>query len=138
MASRNELAEIVDDLITGFRIRQRPCRAFSRGPPPVDQSRQCTAAGFRPAYTLLPFKLHQFISQTGSVYTTLDQDDNRFITLEPGMYKEDEAEKKPIFPNVFSRASGHPFICVSRVGDRLEPGSFGKHSRKTKRPPTAI
>ena len=32
-------------------------------------------------YTILPFKLHQFISQTGSVYTTLDQDENRFITL---------------------------------------------------------
>jgi len=72
-------------------------------------------------YTLLPFKLHQFISQTGSVYTTLDQDENRFITLEPGVYKNDEEDKKPIFPNVFSRASGHAFICVSRVGNRLEP-----------------
>ena len=75
-------------------------------------------------YTLLPFKLHQFISQTGSVYSTLDQDDHRFITLEPGLYKEDEADKKPIFPNVFSRASGHPFLCVSRVSDRLEPREF--------------
>jgi len=75
-------------------------------------------------YTLLPFKLHQFISQTGSVYTTLDQDIHRFITLEPGMYKEDEADKKPIFPNVFSRSSGHPYLCVSRVGDRLEPREF--------------
>lgn len=75
-------------------------------------------------YTLLPYKLHQFISQTGSVYTTLDQDEKRDISLEPGMYKVDEADKKPIFPNVFSRASGHPFICVSRVGDRLEPREF--------------
>ena len=80
------------------------------------------AAGER--YTLLPFKLHQFISQTGSVYTTLDQDTNRFVTLEPGIYKTDEADKKPIFPNVFSRASGHPFICVTRLGDRLEPREF--------------
>jgi hypothetical protein len=40
-------------------------------------------------YTILPFKLHQFIAQTGSVYTTLDQDEsNRFITLEPGIYKQ--------------------------------------------------
>jgi len=75
-------------------------------------------------YTLLPFKLHQFISQTGSVYTTLDQDQNRHITLEPGVYLKDDADKKPIFPNVFSRASGHAFICVSRVGDRLEPREF--------------
>jgi hypothetical protein len=75
-------------------------------------------------YTILPFKLHQFIAQTGAVYTTLDQDENRFITLEPGIYKQDDANKKPIFPNVFSRATGHPFICVSRIGDRLEPREF--------------
>ncbi|OQA86265.1 MAG: putative ATP-dependent helicase Lhr [bacterium ADurb.Bin236] len=79
-------------------------------------------------YTILPFKLHQFISQTGSVYTTLDQDENRFITLEPGFFKQDEADKKPIFPNVFSRATGHEFICVSRTGDRLEPREFRESS----------
>src|SRR5262249_4909653 len=78
--------------------------------------------------TLLPFKLHQFISQTGSVYTTLDQDENRFVTLEPGVYKQDEADKKPIFPNVFSRATGHAFICVSRVDNRLEPREFRESS----------
>ena len=75
-------------------------------------------------YTLLPFKLHQFISQTGSVYTTLDQDENRFITLEPGVYRVDDGSKKPIYPSVFSRASGHAFICVSRQGNRLEPREF--------------
>jgi superfamily II DNA/RNA helicase len=79
-------------------------------------------------YTILPFKLHQFIAQTGSVYTTLDQDDNRFITLEPGIYKQDEKNKKPIFPNVFSRATGHPFICVTRNGDMLEPREFRESS----------
>lgn len=75
-------------------------------------------------YTLLPFKLHQFISQTGSVYTTLDQDENRFITLEPGVYRVDDGSKKPIYPSVFSRASGHAFICVSKQGTRLEPREF--------------
>ena len=79
-------------------------------------------------YTLLPFKLHQFISQTGSVYTTLDRDENRFVTLEPGVYKTDEADKKPIFPNVFSRASGHPFVCVTRLGEHLEPREFRESS----------
>jgi superfamily II DNA/RNA helicase len=79
-------------------------------------------------YTYLPFKLHQFISQTGSVYTTLDQDNNRHITLEPGVYKKDEDEKKPIFPNVFSRSTGHAFICVSRNGNRLEPREFRANS----------
>jgi len=75
-------------------------------------------------YTLLPFKLHQFISQTGSVYTTLDQDENRFITLEPGVYRVEDGAKKPIFPNVFSRASGQAFICVARQGNRLEAREF--------------
>lgn len=75
-------------------------------------------------YTLLPFKLHQFLSQTGAVYTTLDQDENRFITLEPGPFKTDEAAKKPMFANVFSRASGHAFICVTRSGNRLIPREF--------------
>jgi hypothetical protein len=79
-------------------------------------------------YTVLPFKLHQFISQTGSVYTTLDQDENRDITLEPGVFKYDDDSKKPIFPNVFSRASGHAFICVTRVGDHLEPREFRESS----------
>ncbi len=88
----------------------------------VQRIKRLQDAGQR--YTLLPFKLHQFISQTGSVYTTLDQDENRFITLEPGVYKQDEEDKKPIFPNVFSRASGHAFICVSRIDNRLEPREF--------------
>lgn len=79
-------------------------------------------------YTALPFKLHQFISQTGSVYTTLDQDGNRFITLEPGVFKNDDDSKKPIFPNVFSRASGQAFICVTRVGDHLESREFRESS----------
>ena len=74
-------------------------------------------------YTLLPFKLHQFIAQTGSVYTTLDQGADRFITLEPGIYKHDDG-KKPIYPNVFSRATGHPFICVSLADGHLVPREF--------------
>jgi superfamily II DNA/RNA helicase len=75
-------------------------------------------------YTILPFKLHQFISQTGSVYVTLDQDEHRDITLEPGVFKQDETGEKPIFPIVFSRASGHAFVCVTRLGSHLEPREF--------------
>ncbi|NHQ82926.1 DEAD/DEAH box helicase [Chromobacterium vaccinii] len=91
-------------------------------------NQQLQASGKR--YTILPFKLHQFISQTGSVYTTLDQDENRHITLEPGVYLQDEADKKPIFPNVFSRASGQAFICVSRKGERLEPREFREYAEE--------
>ena len=82
-------------------------------------------------YTILPFKLHQFIAQTGSVYTTLDQDEaKRFITLEPGIYKQDDENKKRIYPNVFSRATGHPFLCVSLAKNLLEPREFRASSNE--------
>ena len=68
-----------------------------------------------PTKSYLPFKLHQFISQTGSVYITLDYDQNALITLEPGVYHGGDDEKKPVFPIVFSRVSGHEFICVYKV-----------------------
>jgi len=80
--------------------------------------------------TILPFRLHQFISQTGSVYTTLDQGEGRFITLEPGLYKADAENQQPIYPNVFSRTSGHPFICVKRQGTRLLPREFMDNSEE--------
>jgi len=57
----------------------------------------------------LPFKLHQFISQTGAVYTTLDKE---LITLEAGAFAHNDGENKPLFPLVFSRISGQEFICV--------------------------
>jgi len=41
--------------------------------------------GDRTAY--IPFRLHQFISQTGSVYVTLESGQEREITLAPGYYK---------------------------------------------------
>ena len=63
-------------------------------------------------YTYLPFKLHQFFAQTGSVYTSLGAPADRILTLEPGVYKGHDKDKTPIFPNVFSRGSGHAFICV--------------------------
>lgn len=78
-------------------------------------------------YTILPYKLHQFISQTGSVYSTLDQDENCHITLEPGVYKTDEKGNKPIFPVVFSRSSGHTFFCVRKTGELLEPREFKEY-----------
>ena len=124
------VSEIVARLARDSGLTDEQCRDFLVGLlqwiSKVNQ--QLQASGHR--YTILPFKLHQFISQTGSVYTTLDQDDSRFITLEPGVYKQDEAAKKPIFPNVFSRASGEAFICVSRVGDQLVPREFREFSEE--------
>ena len=62
-------------------------------------------------YTCLPFKLHQFFAQTGSVYASLGTPGNRQVTLEPGLY-EPGSDTKFVFPHVFSRASGWSYICI--------------------------
>ncbi|MFT3846815.1 MAG: DEAD/DEAH box helicase [Lacibacter sp.] len=66
--------------------------------------------------TVLPFKLHQFISQTGYVYVTLEDADKRHITLEPNPFVKLGADKTevPVFQTVFSRVSGIDFICVRK------------------------
>lgn len=66
--------------------------------------------------TILPFKLHQFISQTGYVYVTLEGVEKRQITLDPNPYIKllNEDVELPVFQTVFSRVSGVEFICVRK------------------------
>lgn len=72
--------------------------------------------------SVLPFKLHQFISQTGSVYMTLDSE---VITLEAGYFaNESGTNRKLLFPVVFSRESGVAFFCLTRHPDTLKPREF--------------
>lgn len=59
----------------------------------------------------LPYRIHQFIAQTGSVYSTLGDQDSRELFLDAGLYAGDK--DTPIFPVVFSRTSGHEFSCVT-------------------------
>jgi superfamily II DNA/RNA helicase len=58
----------------------------------------------------LPYRIHQFIAQTGSVYTTLGNQLSRDLFLDAGLYAENKETK--LFPMVFSRTSGHEFTCV--------------------------
>ncbi len=66
--------------------------------------------------SILPFRLHQFISQTGYVYLTLESRENRYATLEPNPFIKREGYKEdiPVFQTVFSRISGEEFICVRK------------------------
>jgi hypothetical protein len=75
-------------------------------------------------YTCLPFKLHQFFAQTGSVYATLGLPGARTVTLEPGIYEG--ADNEFVFPHVFSRASGRTYICVhvDQQNTRFLPREF--------------
>jgi superfamily II DNA/RNA helicase/very-short-patch-repair endonuclease len=66
--------------------------------------------------TILPFKLHQFISQTGYVYVTIESAENRFITLQPNPFIKQlgSDNELPVFQTVFSRLTGVEFICVRK------------------------
>jgi hypothetical protein len=67
--------------------------------------------------TILPFKLHQFISQTGYVYVTLESADKRFVTLEPNPFVKlpDDESEVPVFQTVFSRTSGMEFFVSEKI-----------------------
>ncbi len=77
--------------------------------------------------TILPFKLHQFISQTGFVYLTMESPATRTISLEPNPTIKRDGEDLPIYPTVFSRLSGHEFLCVRKDfsnGAKFTPRDF--------------
>ncbi|MBN1159075.1 MAG: DEAD/DEAH box helicase [Bacteroidales bacterium] len=73
--------------------------------------------------SFLPYKLHQFISQTSTVYVTLEHRDKRTVSLETGRYVRENDRDKYIYPLLFSRHSGHEFICVRKnfAENILEP-----------------
>lgn len=75
----------------------------------------------KPRKSYLPFKIHQFISQTGNVFVTLDEKDKRLVTLDTARYIKTDGEDRPIFPVVFSRYSGYDFICVRKLEGKLVP-----------------
>ncbi|MFA6402883.1 MAG: DEAD/DEAH box helicase [Salinivirgaceae bacterium] len=58
----------------------------------------------------LPYRIHQFIAQTGSVYATLGNQTTRELFLDAGLYAENK--ETMLYPMVFSRSSGHEFACV--------------------------
>jgi len=76
-------------------------------------------------YTHLPFKLHQFFSQTGAIYVSLDRGGQRHITLQAGYHVPGEPDR-PLFAAVFSRYSGETLLCVSKdpAGRKLMPREF--------------
>lgn len=71
----------------------------------------------------LPFKFHQFIAQTGNVSVTLEGINDRFISTDIGRYKKEDGTDVYLYQVLFSRVSGHEFICVTKdfVSNKLLP-----------------
>lgn len=69
------------------------------------------------------FKLHQFISQGGAVYSTIESAERRFLTLEGQRYIGGPDGDRLLFPLVFCRECGQHYAMVSYDSEvrRLEP-----------------
>lgn len=83
-------------------------------------------ANERPRRSYLPYKLHQFIAQTGSVFVTLDKPEERLITLEAKNKTSKSDGQAPYYQVVFSRYSGYEYICLAKndASKKLEPTAF--------------
>ena len=133
---RNEpysLEEIVNLLHKESRVEKEKCEEYIESLMKwiSEINRKREQRGEKRKY--LPFKLHQFISQTGCVYITLEKKGYREITLEPGIYKQKENQTLPLFPVVFSRRSGASFICatLNMPQKKIHPRKFnGENSEK--------
>ncbi|WP_347067476.1 DEAD/DEAH box helicase [Flavobacterium sp. WV_118_3] len=62
--------------------------------------------------SFLPFRFHQFISQTGSISVTLEPRNTRYITSSDEPFIKIEGKERKLYPLLFSRYSGYEFLCV--------------------------
>lgn len=77
------------------------------------------------------FRLHQFISPGDTVYTTIEPEDQRYITLNGQRFVPGEPQRQRLlFPLCFCRECGQEYYTVRLVTDeereerRVEPRSF--------------
>jgi len=61
---------------------------------------------------LFAFRLHQFVSQGGSVYATMEPRSSRHLTLEAQHYAPGEGAPRVLFPLVFCRECGQDYYLV--------------------------
>lgn len=73
--------------------------------------------------SFLPFRFHQFISQTSVVLVTLNSRESREVTITPGRYLKTKEGEKLLYPVLFSRLSGYDFICVEKdvIDQKFKP-----------------
>ena len=93
-------------------------------------AREHTDPTSRPAF-VLPFKLHQFIAQTASLSVSLHQgSENRLIDFDGVPSRTIGETTYPLYPLVFNRSSGKPFLCVKKnlVEGKLEARDFSDDS----------
>lgn len=84
---------------------------------------------------ILPFKVHQFISQSGAVKVTLESPENRYITINDEVYYYDKDNNElDLFQIVFNYYSGQAYICVKKDNEnkKIIPRNFTEFEKNDK------
>ncbi|RKZ02136.1 hypothetical protein DRQ21_09325 [Candidatus Fermentibacteria bacterium] len=83
---------------------------------------QIPGSGGKPCFA---YRLHQFISPSETVFTTLEEPDKRKVTLS-GQYYSPSDPQKILLPMVFCRECGQEFYSVRYLPEenRIEPRDF--------------
>ncbi len=87
----------------------------------------CNHINLQGGASVLPYKIHQFIPQTGNVYATIGEQASRVITVKEKLYCDELSHgdtKVMFYPVVFSRLSGHEFYVVKIAGSHIAPRNF--------------
>ncbi|MCA9671385.1 MAG: DEAD/DEAH box helicase [Myxococcales bacterium] len=83
--------------------------------------REALLAGYRckdaHGWPVFAFRLHQFVSKGESVYTTLEDEDVRHVTLQAQQYSPGSDRQKLLLPVAFCRECGQEYYLVRRGQD---------------------
>ena len=93
----------------------------------IDVLEWCNRINLNNHVNVLPYKIHQFIRQTGNVYVTLGDQNSRLMTVEEKMYCDELSHgetKVMYYPVVFSRLSGHEFYVINIEDGQIKPRDF--------------
>lgn len=122
-----QLSEIVDKLASEANVKRDICetqlKIFLKWLANVNVKKG------KNKHAYLPFKVHQFISQTGTVFTSLHEGEEKVMSMEPVYHHGSGSDKIPMYPVFFSRISGQEFICVKKDYDKqvLLPREFEEY-----------
>lgn len=89
----------LEEAVCSVAIQRWLLHGYKCGPDPV--------SGNRP----FAFRLHQFISKGDAVYATLGKGEDRWMTLQPQLFRPEHRDER-LFPLAFCRACGQEFYSV--------------------------
>ncbi|MGB7124155.1 MAG: DEAD/DEAH box helicase [Thermoplasmata archaeon] len=64
-------------------------------------------------FPVFAFRLHQFLSRGDTVYSTIEAEDSRYLTVHGQRYVPDDRQRA-LFPLVFCRECGQEYYCVAK------------------------